>query len=411
MTADRLQRLRKAVALDLTPLRVSRDYRLLYIGRTVSYAGSMLTTVAFPYQVYQRTHSTLAVGLLGAVELVPLLFMALAGGAYADAHDRRRLLILSEVGLACCSLVLVALALMTAPPVWALFVLAAISAGLSGFQRPALPVAGAATASRRSSCRPPRRWNRSAAPSRPSAGRRSAGILISTVGLAATYALDALSFGISIFVVAAIRSVAPPADAERPSLGRIVEGFRYALSRKDLLGTYLIDMNAMFFGMPYALFPAIAERLGGGKVLGLLYAAPAFGAFLASATSGWTGRVHRHGRAIAIAAAFWGVAIIAFGFTTTLWPAFTCLALAGRGGHGERRVPDDDLEPDDPRRPARTPRRHRADQLHERAAAGQRGGGTGGERCWHPGIGGIGRDPLRGRHGGAVLAAARLREV
>ena len=98
MTADRLQRLRKAVALDLTPLRVSRDYRLLYIGRTVSYAGSMLTTVAFPYQVYQRTHSTLAVGLLGAVELVPLLFMALAGGAYADAHDRRRLLILSEVG-------------------------------------------------------------------------------------------------------------------------------------------------------------------------------------------------------------------------------------------------------------------------------------------------------------------------
>ena len=117
------------------------------------------------------------------------------------------------------------------------------------------------------------------------------GILISTVGLAATYALDALSFAISIGVVAAIRSVAPPADAERPSLGRILEGFRYALSRKDLLGTYLIDMNAMFFGMPYALFPAIAERLGGGKVLGLLYAAPAFGAFLASADQ----RLDRHG--------------------------------------------------------------------------------------------------------------------
>jgi MFS family permease len=328
MTADRLQRLRKAVALDLTPLRVSRDYRLLYIGRTVSYAGSMLTTVAFPYQVYQRTHSTLAVGLLGAVELVPLLFMALAGGAFADAHDRRRLLILSEVGLACCSLVLVALALMTAPPVWALFVLAAISAGLSGFQRPALQSmaprllpaelmpAAAALESLGSTF---------AAIGGPAIG----GILISTVGLAATYALDAVSFGISIFVVAAIRRVAPPADAERPSLGRVIEGFRYALSRKDLLGTYLIDMNAMFFGMPYALFPAIAERLGGGKVLGLLYAAPAFGAFLASATSGWTGRVHRHGRAIAIAAAFWGVAIIAFGFTTSLWPAFTCLALAG----------------------------------------------------------------------------------
>lgn len=316
------------MALDLTPLRVSRDYRLLYIGRIVSYAGSMLTTVAFPYHVYQRTHSTLAVGLLGAVELVPLLIMALAGGAYADAHDRRRLLIMSEVGLACCSLVLVALALMTAPPVWALFVLAAISAGLSGFQRPALQSlaprllpaelmpAAAALESFGSTF---------AAIGGPAIG----GILIATVGLPATYALDALSFGISIFVVAAIRSVAPPVDAERPSLRRVAEGFRYALSRKDLLGTYLIDMNAMFFGMPYALFPAIAEKLGGGKVLGLLYAAPAFGAFLASATSGWTGRVHRHGRAIAIAAAFWGVAIIAFGFTTTLWPAFACLALAG----------------------------------------------------------------------------------
>ena len=237
------------------------------------------------------------------------------------------------------------------------------------------------------------------------------GILISTVGLAATYALDGLSFAISIGVVAAIRSVAPPADAERPSLGRVLEGFRYALSRKDLLGTYLIDMNAMFFGMPYALFPAIAERLGGGKVLGLLYAAPAFGAFLASATSGWTGRVHRHGRAIAIAAAFWGVAIIAFGFTTD---PLACIHVPGPGrcgGHGERGVPHDDLEPDDSRRPARPSRRDRADQLHERAAAGQRGGRRGGEFCRDPGISGVRWNPVRGWNGGAVLAAARLREL
>lgn len=328
MTTNRLERLRRAVALDLTPLRVSRDYRLLYIGRTVSYAGSMLTTVAFPYQVYQRTHSTLAVGLLGAVELVPLLFMALAGGAFADAHDRRRLLILSEVGLSLCSLTLVGLALMTAPPVWALFLLAGISAGLSGFQRPALQSlaprllpaelmpAAAALESFGSTF---------AAIGGPALG----GILIATIGLPGTYLLDAISFAISIGVVAAIRAVPPPRDAERPSLRRIAEGFRYAMSRKDLLGTYLIDMNAMFFGMPYALFPAIAERLGGGRALGLLYAAPAVGACLASITSGWTGRVFRHGRAIAIAAALWGVAIVGFGFTTTLWPAFTCLALAG----------------------------------------------------------------------------------
>src|SRR6187551_2993553 len=138
MAPDRLQRLRKAVALDLTPLRVSRDYRLLYVGRTVSYAGSMLTTVALPYQIYQRTHSTLAVGLLGAVELVPLLVMALLGGAFADAHDRRRMLLVSELSLASCSAALVALSILSAAPIWALYAIAAVSAGLSGFQRPAL---------------------------------------------------------------------------------------------------------------------------------------------------------------------------------------------------------------------------------------------------------------------------------
>ncbi len=323
-----LARLRRVLALDLTPLRESPEFRRLFLGQTVSYAGSMITGVAFPYQVYQLTHSSLAVGLMGAVELVPLALMALVGGAFADALDRRRLLLLAELGLATCSAMLVALALLPHPPVWALFVIAAVSSGLSGFQRPALealtprllrgdlmPAAAALQSLGRTA----------GAVGAPALG----GFLIAVLGLPGTYLVDFATFVVCLGAVASLRAVPPPPDAERPSLARVLEGLRYARSRPDLLGTYLIDMNAMFFGMPMALFPAIAERLGGGPVIGFLYAAPAFGAMLVTLGSGWTARVHRQGRAIALAAALWGVAIVGFGFANSLWPALACLALAG----------------------------------------------------------------------------------
>jgi MFS family permease len=126
-----------------------------------------------------------------------------------------------------------------------------------------------------------------------------------------------------------MRATPPPPDAERPSLKSVLEGLRYARSRPELLGTYLIDIVAMVFGMPLALFPALAEPLGGPAVLGLLYAATPVGALIASSTSGWTGRVHRHGAAILVAAGVWGLAIAAFGFATSLPVALACLALAG----------------------------------------------------------------------------------
>jgi MFS family permease len=294
----------------------------------VSHAGSRITSVALPYQVYQRTHSTLAVGLLGAVELAPMVVTALLGGAYADAHDRRRLLLLSEVALSLCSAALVALALLPGTPIWALYVVAAISAGLSGFQRPALesltprllpgelmPSAAALQSVGRTV----------GAVGGPALG----GVLIAVVGLPLTYAIDCASFLVSLLAVARIRAVPPPPDAEPPSLRRVLEGLRYARSRPDLLGTYLIDINAMFFGMPTALFPAVAEQLGGTGTIGLLYAAPAFGAMLVALTSGWTRHVHRHGLAIALAAAAWGLAIIGFGFAETRGLALLCVVLAG----------------------------------------------------------------------------------
>ncbi|MFL5505289.1 MAG: MFS transporter [Gemmatimonadales bacterium] len=294
----------------------------------MSFAGTMITTVALPYQIYQRTHSTLAVGLLGAVELVPLLVMALLGGAFADAHDRRRMLLVSELALATCSAALVALSLLPAAPIWALYGIASVSAGLSGFQRPALEALTPRLL--RSELMP-------AAAALQSFGRTLGavggpalgGVLIAGLGLPLTYAIDCASFVVCLVAVWQIRAVPPPPDAEPPSLARILEGLRYARRRPDLMGTYLIDINAMFFGMPMALFPAIAEKLGGTSTIGLLYAAPAFGAMLVALTSGWTARVHRHGRAIALAAAAWGLAIIGFGFADALWPALLCVVLAG----------------------------------------------------------------------------------
>jgi MFS family permease len=143
------------------------------------------------------------------------------------------------------------------------------------------------------------------------------------------FGVDALTYLVSLVCFLAMRSVPPPEDAEQPSLRSILEGFRYARSRQELIGTYVVDFTAMVFGMPLALFPALSETLGGPRVLGWLYAAPAAGALLASLTSRWTPRVHRHGLAVMVAATVWGLAIVAFGFTTTLWPALFFLALAG----------------------------------------------------------------------------------
>jgi MFS family permease len=161
------------------------------------------------------------------------------------------------------------------------------------------------------------------------AGPAVGGVLLVTAGLSAAYLVDVATYAVSIACLAAIRPVPPPEGAERPSLAAVAEGFRYARSRQELIGTYVVDFVAMVFGMPLALFPAISDRLGGARALGLLYAAPAIGALAASLTARWTSRVHRHGLAILWAAAIWGLAIVAFGFATSLGLCVVFLALAG----------------------------------------------------------------------------------
>ena len=317
--------------LDLTPLRRYRDYRLLYTGQFVSFIGSQLSYVALPYQVYKLTHSSLAVGMIGLAQLVPLVVFGLIGGAYADAMDRRRLLIAAELALVALCALLFANACRAVPAVWPLYALAALRSALAGFHRPALeattprlvpPEQLPAVASLASLCGNVGMIG----------GPALAGVILEAagpLGPAWVYALDAGSYAVSLLTLWLLRAPPRSAEAVTPSLGAVVEGLRYAASRQELLGTYVVDMVAMIFGMPMALFPAIADQLGGARVLGWLYAAPSIGALVMTLFSGWAGRIRRHGVAITISAGLWGVAIVGFGYARSALWAVVFLGLAG----------------------------------------------------------------------------------
>lgn len=314
--------------LDLTPLRTSRDFRLNFLGSMTSMFGAMVTFVAIPYQVARLTGSPLAVGLLGACELVPILIMAFVGGALADYMDRRRLVLLSESAFAVVTGALLVNAALSRPAVWVLFVCSALLAGIDGIQRPALdamiPRLVAAEQIPAASALGSLRMNIAAV-----AGPAVGGLLIAAVGLPWVYAVDVVTFAFSLGALLLMHAIPPPTGADRPSLRSVAVGLRYARSRPELLGTYLVDFNAMFFGMPMALFPFVADRMGGPAVLGLLYAAPSAGAILATLTSGWANNVHRHGLMVVLAAGAWGLAIVGFGFADGRWLALLFLAVAG----------------------------------------------------------------------------------
>ncbi|HSR24043.1 MAG TPA: MFS transporter, partial [Candidatus Eisenbacteria bacterium] len=287
MALPGIDALLRLATIDVRPLR-RRDFRLLFGGQLVSFLGAQVTFVAVPFQVYQVTRSSLAVGLLGLVELGPVLGFAFLGGALADARDRRFMVLVTELAFAVTSGLLLGNALLPAPQLWVIYAVAALQAGLFALQRPSLD-------SLLPRLVPPEELTAAGALNMLRgtvglvAGPAVAGLLIATAGLPVTYGVDLVSFAVSLVALALMRAAPPPPDAERPSLRRVAEGLRYARSRPDLLGTYAVDMIAMFFGMPEALFPAIAARLGGPGILGLLFAASAAGSMLAMTTSGWTG--------------------------------------------------------------------------------------------------------------------------
>ena len=317
------------IAVDIRPLRESRDFRRLWFGTGISAIGSQITTVAIPFQVYAETRSTLLVGFLGVAALLPLLVVPIYGGAVADAVDRRRMLLVSDLALLAVTGALVVNALLPSPSVWFLFVAEALGTAAYGFQRPA-----------RNALTPRlvRDDQLLAAIAVEDvvftlarvAGPVMAGVLISVIGLEGAYAIDMATFAASLGAIWLLPPVPPAPDADRPSLKSILDGFRYVRRRKVLLGIFVVDTNAMIFGFPRALFPAFAEKLGGGAgVLGLLYAATSAGAFVASLTSGWMMTIRRQGLAVCVAAAAWGVAIVLVGFAEAVWFALLFLAVAG----------------------------------------------------------------------------------
>ena len=318
----------RGLRIDITPLRTQPAFRRLFIGGLVTSLGSMVTYVAIPFQVAELTDSFLAVGLIGLAELLPLIFFGLYGGSLADRMNRRTLVVVGEVAAGVLVLVLAVNALLPSPQIWLIYVVAMIFAAVDGLQRPSLdamlprlvPQEQLSAASALNSLR-----MNSAALAGPAVG----GLIISVWGVAAAYAFDALSFVLAIAVFLRLPSVRARAQSVESSARHVLSGMRYAWSRKDILGSYTIDLAAMTFAFPFALFPFIAQQYDAPWALGLLYSAGFAGGLVFGLTSGWAIRIRHYGRAIALAAASWGAAIALTGIAPGIWWVLGLLAVAG----------------------------------------------------------------------------------
>jgi MFS family permease len=315
-------------AIDLSPLKKYRDFKLLFTAGLFSYFGSMITFVALPFQVKELTGSFWAVGLIGVVEIIPLIVFGLYGGVLADYLDRKKMIWFTEFGTLIATSILLINSLQEKPSVILIFVIAAIFAALSGLKRPSqdailprlvnhddLPSASALMSLR---------WQFGGIVG-PSVG----GIIIASYGAGAAYFVDCLTFVISLALIWQVKSVPPLDKATPPSMAGLMEGLNYAYKRKDLLGTYVVDLAAMFLAMPMALFPFWADEIGAPYALGFFYSSITFGAVLVTLLSGWMRNYPHHGRAVIIGALGWGVAIVAAGSSNSLVLVITCLVIAG----------------------------------------------------------------------------------
>jgi MFS family permease len=318
----------KSFAIDISPLRKYPDFRRLWSAGLVSYFGSMITYVALPFQIKELTNSYIAVGLMGAVELIPLIVFGLYGGVLADKIDRRKMILYTEIALGLMTFSLFVNSQMAEPSLIWIYVVAGFFAALDGLQRPSadailprlvshqdLPAASALMSLR---------WQTGVI-----TGPAIAGILLATSGTGTAYLVDVATFVISVVFVLRVKSVKQLEKNLAPTFKAMVEGIKYATSRKDLLGTYLVDLSAMFFAMPTALYPFWADQLNATWALGLFYAAGTVGSVIVTLTSGWIKNYHFHGRAVFLGALGWGIAITLAGISNSLFLILFFLALAG----------------------------------------------------------------------------------
>ncbi|UUN26742.1 MFS transporter [Streptomyces sp. FIT100] len=320
----------RRILADLTPLRTSADYRRLWLGNTVSWIGQGMTTLAISLQVYDITHSTFSVGLVGLFSLVPLIVFGLYGGAVADTVDRRRLGLFSATGSAALSAALAAAAFAGFHRVWFLYGIVALQAVCAALNAPArsamiprllppgqLPAANA--------------LNSMTTTSGMLIGPMLGGLIVGYAGYQTAYTIDAVAFGASLYAMWRLPSMLPDRDRTTAKRASVLDGLRFLATRPNIRMTFFSDFCAMILAHPRALFPAVAVLWYGGdaRTTGLLVAAPAVGALLGGVFSGWLGRIRRHGAAILLAVASWGTAIAVFGLTRNLWLGLFFLALAG----------------------------------------------------------------------------------
>jgi MFS family permease len=319
----------RALRMDVTPLRTSRDFLILFYAGTVFYLGAMVSYVAIPFQIYTLTGSNFAVGAIGLVELAPLVVFGLYGGALADHVDRRKLLVGCGVAQAALTAALAVNAFRDHPSVWLIFVVSVGLASASSLQRPSREALMPRTVSHD---------ELTAANALTSLGMQLGilvgpaigGLLVAYVGIGWCFLIDICGLSVASLMFWLMASYPHREETTPPSLAGIRQGLSYALSRRDLLGTYVVDIVCMLLAFPVVLFPALAEQVfDKPQLLGLLYSAETVGALAATALSGWTSRVHHHGRAIVIAATAYGGFVALAGLMPSIYLVGVFLALSG----------------------------------------------------------------------------------
>jgi MFS family permease len=315
-------------SIDLSPLKKYPDFRNLWAAGLISYLGSMITYVAIPFQIKELTNSYLAVGIVGVIELVPLIIFGLYGGVLADSVNRKKMVWATEAGAMLLVVLLLANSMLWEPQVWVIYIAAGLFAVVDGLQRPSadamlprlvghhdLPAASALMSLRRQLGL--------------IVGPTMGGIIFSTFSISAGFAIDIATYVVALVFLARVRSMPSSKEAKKPSLAALLDGVKYAFSRQDLLGTYIIDLAAMTLAMPMALYPFWADQLNAPWTLGMFYSAITVGAVLITVTSGWTTRYRFHGRAVILAAIGWGLAIAVAGLSTSLVLVLLFLTIAG----------------------------------------------------------------------------------
>jgi len=319
------------LAPDTSALRESRDLRLVVLGNFVSGMGTQATLVALPYQIYVESHSALLVGLLGAVELVPLIASALWGGAMADRMDRRTLLLLDQIGLVIVAGALAAVSFAGDPSIPVLYLLAGLLAGVSALQN-VVRSAIVPTLVRRELMRSALAFNYGLYQLTMVIGPGLGGVIIALWGVGAAYTIDAVSCFAMVFAVIAIAPQPPSGVDQHATIRRsIADGLRFVRGNQALLGSFAIDLVAMTFGMPRALFAVLAVSVyhAGATGTGVLYSAVSLGATVAAITTGWLSHIRRLGLVVIWAVIAWAVAITFAGLASSLWIAAALLAVAG----------------------------------------------------------------------------------